>query len=150
MWYLYAGKVVENVGTARYSDAADGRPAFCAKGTVVNFVVKYIKRLVPNTTCQMRSRFAARCSMATVCSMSSPRLSLKIWLSLQYTGGTTGVAKGAMLTHRNMLANLEQVKATMGRFCTGKSAGSDRAAAVSHFALTVNCLLLSSWVGKTC
>lgn len=33
---------------------------------------------------------------------------------LQYTGGTTGVAKGAMLTHRNMLANLEQVKATYG------------------------------------
>jgi long-chain acyl-CoA synthetase len=36
---------------------------------------------------------------------------------LQYTGGTTGVAKGAMLTHRNMLANLEQVNATYGRCC---------------------------------
>ncbi len=33
---------------------------------------------------------------------------------LQYTGGTTGVAKGAMLTHRNMLANLAQVHATYG------------------------------------
>jgi long-chain acyl-CoA synthetase len=53
---------------------------------------------------------------------------------LQYTGGTTGVAKGAMLTHRNMLANLEQVNATYGPLLhPGKEPGGNGPTAVSHF-----------------
>ncbi len=62
----------------------------------------------------MPFHFVAHCITATGCSTSNPNLVPEDLAFLQYTGGTTGVAKGAMLTHRNMLANLEQVNATYG------------------------------------
>lgn len=61
---------------------------------------------------------------------------------LQYTGGTTGVAKGAMLSHRNMQANLEQTKATYGSLLKAGKETVVTALPLYHiFALTVNCLL---------
>jgi long-chain acyl-CoA synthetase len=71
-------------------------------------VVKYVKKMVPDWRLDGALPFsealargaAARC---TPVSMNASDLAF-----LQYTGGTTGVSKGAMLTHRNMLANLEQ------------------------------------------
>ncbi|BAN96308.1 AMP-dependent synthetase and ligase [Plautia stali symbiont] len=61
---------------------------------------------------------------------------------LQYTGGTTGVAKGAMLTHGNMQANLEQTKATYGKLLRAGQEQVVTALPLYHiFALTVNCLL---------
>jgi long-chain acyl-CoA synthetase len=61
---------------------------------------------------------------------------------LQYTGGTTGVAKGAMLTHRNMQANLEQTKATYGSLLKEGKETVVTALPLYHiFALTVNCML---------
>jgi long-chain acyl-CoA synthetase len=78
------------------------------KRWIVNLVVKYVKKMVPDWRIDGALPFsealargaAARC---TPVSMNASELAF-----LQYTGGTTGVSKGAMLTHRNMLANLEQ------------------------------------------
>ncbi|MDE9567376.1 AMP-binding protein, partial [Xenorhabdus bovienii] len=68
---------------------------------------------------------------------------------LQYTGGTTGVAKGAMLTHRNMLANLEQAK---GNYSPLMRPGEElvvTALPLYHiFALTINCLLFIELGGQ--
>ena len=62
----------------------------------------------------MPSRFAVRCKTGYRMQYVKPEVVSEDLAFLQYTGGTTGVAKGAMLTHRNMLANLEQVHATYG------------------------------------
>lgn len=85
-----------------------------AKGTVVNFVVKYIKRLVPKYHLPDAISFRSALHNGYRMQYVKPELVPEDLAFLQYTGGTTGVAKGAMLTHRNMLANLEQVNATYG------------------------------------
>ncbi len=85
-----------------------------AKGTVVNFVVKYIKRLVPKYHLPDAISFRSALHNGYRMQYVKPELVPEDLAFLQYTGGTTGVAKGAMLTHRNMLANTEQVNATYG------------------------------------
>ena len=68
---------------------------------------------------------------------------------LQYTGGTTGVSKGAMLTHRNMIANLEQAKATLKPLLEEGSELIVTALPLYHiFALTANCLTFVSLGGS--
>src|SRR5205085_11881749 len=68
---------------------------------------------------------------------------------LQYTGGTTGVAKGAMLTHRNLVANMQQSSAWLG---TNIREGEEliiTALPLYHiFALTANCLVFMKFGGK--
>jgi long-chain acyl-CoA synthetase len=81
------------------------------KGTIVNTVVRYIKKMVPAYTIPGATKFndavAAGRTMALEASTSTP----DDIAFLQYTGGTTGVAKGAMLLHRNLVANMLQVDA---------------------------------------
>ena len=81
------------------------------KGTIVNAVVRHIKKMVPPYTIPDATKFndavAAGRTMALEASTSAP----DDIAFLQYTGGTTGVAKGAMLLHRNLVANMLQVDA---------------------------------------
>jgi long-chain acyl-CoA synthetase len=81
------------------------------KGTIVNAVVRYIKKMVPAYTIPGATKFndavSAGHTMALEASTSMP----DDIAFLQYTGGTTGVAKGAMLLHRNLVANMLQVDA---------------------------------------
>lgn len=67
---------------------------------------------------------------------------------LQYTGGTTGVAKGAMLTHRNMLANPNRSTPPMGRCCIRKELVVTALPLYHIFALTINCLLFIELGGQ--
>ncbi|WP_241570175.1 AMP-binding protein, partial [Rosenbergiella collisarenosi] len=61
---------------------------------------------------------------------------------LQYTGGTTGVAKGAMLTHGNLLANIEQIKSVYGDLLVPGQEKIVSVLPLYHiFALMINCLL---------
>jgi len=84
------------------------------KGVVVNFVLKYIKKMVPNYTLRGAIRFNQALKLGSGHTLPKVELDHDDVAFLQYTGGTTGVAKGAMLTHRNIVANMLQCKALMG------------------------------------
>ena len=85
-----------------------------AKGAVMNFVVRYIKKMVPAYRLQGAVRF--RTALERGARLPAPDIAIdpSDIAFLQYTGGTTGVAKGAMLSHRNLVANMEQAAAWVG------------------------------------
>ncbi len=113
-----------------------------AKATLVNFVVRYIKRMVPKYHLPNAISFSRALQTGHRMHYTRPEIINDDLAFLQYTGGTTGVAKGAMLTHRNMQANLEQTKATYGSLLRAGKETVVTALPLYHiFALTVNCLL---------
>ncbi len=81
------------------------------KGGLVNFVVKHVKKMVPAYHIDGAVRFRDALSMGSRNKPPSVEVSNRDIAFLQYTGGTTGVAKGAMLTHRNLIANMLQAGA---------------------------------------
>ncbi len=112
------------------------------KATLVNFVVKYVKKLVPKYHLPGAVPFRSALQQGAQMSYQRPTLTNGDLAFLQYTGGTTGVAKGAMLTHGNMQANLEQTKATYGKLLRPGKEQVVTALPLYHiFALTVNGLL---------
>ncbi len=112
------------------------------KATLVDFVVKYVKRLVPKYNLPDAISFRRAMHYGYRMQYIKPNISGGDLAFLQYTGGTTGVAKGAMLTHRNMLANLEQARAAYGPVLKFGAEYVVTALPLYHvFALTVNCLL---------
>ncbi len=120
-----------------------------AKGTLVNFVVKYIKRLVPKYHLPDAISFRQVLQQGKRMPYVKPEVSNQDLAFLQYTGGTTGVAKGAMLTHRNMQANLMQARAAYGPVLQEGQELVVTALPLYHiFALTVNCLLFVEIGGK--
>jgi len=121
-----------------------------AKGTLVNFVVKYVKRLVPKYHLPDAISFRRALHNGYRMQYVKPEVVSQDLAFLQYTGGTTGVAKGAMLTHRNMLANLEQVNATYGPLLhRGKELVITALPLYHIFAFTVNMMLSMRTGGKT-
>jgi long-chain acyl-CoA synthetase len=84
------------------------------KGLVINLVVKYVKKLVPAYHIDGAVRFRDALSRGAAHAMPKADIGHEDIAFLQYTGGTTGVAKGAMLTHRNMIANMLQATAWIG------------------------------------
>lgn len=80
------------------------------KRTLVNFVVKYIKKLVPKYKLPHAVSFREALSIGKQRQYVKPNIVSQDLAFLQYTGGTTGVAKGAMLTHQNLIANMMQAK----------------------------------------
>ncbi|AIJ09881.1 MULTISPECIES: long-chain-fatty-acid--CoA ligase FadD [Edwardsiella] len=120
-----------------------------AKGTLVNFVVKYIKRLVPKYNLPDAISFRRALQRGRRMQYVKPDIVNDDLAFLQYTGGTTGVAKGAMLTHRNMQANLEQAKAAYSPLLKVGHEMVVTALPLYHvFALTVNCLLFIELGGR--
>ena len=112
------------------------------KATLVNFVVKYVKKLVPKYHLPGAVPFRSALQQGAQMRYQRPTLTNSDLAFLQYTGGTTGVAKGAMLTHGNMQANLEQTKATYGKLLRSGKEQVVTALPLYHiFALTVNGLL---------
>jgi len=112
------------------------------KATLVNFVVKYVKKLVPKYHLPGAVPFRHALQQGALLSYRRPTVRNEDLAFLQYTGGTTGVAKGAMLTHGNMQANLEQTKATYGKLLRPGKEQVVTALPLYHiFALTVNGLL---------
>ena len=78
------------------------------KRWIVNFVIKKIKKMVPDWRIDGAVTFHAALARGAAAHLTPVKVTHDDIAFLQYTGGTTGVAKGAMLTHRNMLANVEQ------------------------------------------
>jgi len=81
------------------------------KGAVVNFVLKYVKKLVPFYEIAGAVRFREALALGAPHTLPVIEIEPGDIAFLQYTGGTTGVAKGAMLTHRNLVANMQQASA---------------------------------------
>ncbi|RHW74864.1 long-chain-fatty-acid--CoA ligase FadD [Colwellia sp. RSH04] len=111
------------------------------KGAVVNAVVKHVKKMVPSFNLPDAVRFNSVISKGMRREFTPVEISGDDLAFLQYTGGTTGVSKGAMLTHRNMVANLEQAKAAIKPLLVEGEEVIVTALPLYHiFALTANCL----------
>ncbi|HEY4371725.1 MAG TPA: AMP-binding protein [Burkholderiales bacterium] len=115
------------------------------KRWVVNFVVKNVKKMVKPWNIPGTVGMRAALARGAAAAYKSPDLTHDDIAFLQYTGGTTGVAKGAMLTHRNMLANLEQSGAWIsGEFRKGEEVVVSPLPMYHVFCLTAT-LLFMKW-----
>jgi long-chain acyl-CoA synthetase len=81
------------------------------KGTIVNAVVRHIKKMVPAYSIPGAMKFNDAVAAGRKTTLLKPATEPDDIAFLQYTGGTTGIAKGAMLLHRNLVANVSQVEA---------------------------------------
>ncbi|MDP3669350.1 MAG: long-chain-fatty-acid--CoA ligase [Telluria sp.] len=81
------------------------------KGTLVNFVVRSVKKMVPAYSLPGATRFSAMLSQGARMALKPVRIGHDDIAFLQYTGGTTGLSKGAVLLHRNVIANVLQNEA---------------------------------------
>ncbi len=114
------------------------------KRTLVNFVVKYVKKLVPKYKLPNAVTFREVLAIGKNRQYVRPQLGREDLAFLQYTGGTTGVAKGAMLTHGNIIVNVFQAKWIAEPFVGDhkRERSAILALPLYHvFALTVNCIL---------
>ena len=109
------------------------------RGLIANFVVRRVRRAVPPWRLPQAVRFSRAIAQGRMRQAELPKIEPEDLAFLQYTGGTTGVPKGAMLTHRNMIANLQQVAAWIGPVVLPQGETFVTALPLYHvFALTVN------------
>jgi long-chain acyl-CoA synthetase len=113
------------------------------KGSLVNFVVKNIKKMVPKFDLPGAIKFKDALMKGSGMKFEKPVITNDDIAFLQYTGGTTGVSKGAMLTNRNILANMLQIAEWKSPILRKKEETIITALPLYHiFALTVNCLAM--------
>ena len=124
---------VKHVVVASMGDMLGG-----LKGTIVNFVVRRVKKMVPAYALPNSISFNDALAAGGKLPFNAPTIGPDDIAFLQYTGGTTGVAKGAMLLHRNMVANrpagggVERADASIAPPRDRAADRADRAAALSH------------------
>ncbi|MDE1888000.1 MAG: long-chain-fatty-acid--CoA ligase [Gammaproteobacteria bacterium] len=112
------------------------------KRALVNFVVRKVKKMVPPWRIEGAVPFRTALAQGASHSMDEVQVTGTDVAFLQYTGGTTGVAKGAALTHRNMVANVLQASAWLGPHLTKGREVVITALPLYHiFSLTANCLV---------
>jgi long-chain acyl-CoA synthetase len=118
------------------------------KGPIVNFVLRHVKKMVPEFDIPGAVRFRDTLTLGLMHPLPDVAIAPEDLAFLQYTGGTTGVAKGAMLTHRNLVANMQQAAAWIG---TNVRYGEEliiTALPLYHiFALTANGLVFMKFGG---
>jgi long-chain acyl-CoA synthetase len=123
------------------------------KGALVNYVVRNVKKMVPTFNLPQAVRFNDALAKGSRGSLKRPEIGPDDVAVLQYTGGTTGVSKGAVLLHRNVMANALQSEAwnapAMNRVPAGEQPTSVCALPLYHiFAFTVNMMLGMRTGGK--
>lgn len=118
------------------------------KSALVNFVVKNVKKMVPDWEIPGATSFHKAISEGKWQTLDNVELRQDDIAFLQYTGGTTGVSKGAALTHGNMIANFLQLKDWAGdMFSEGQETAICALPLYHIFSLTVNCLLFMNLGG---
>jgi long-chain acyl-CoA synthetase len=111
------------------------------KGVLVNLVVRHVKKLVPAWRIPGAINLHSALATGRGRGFKAVEVGLDDLAFLQYTGGTTGVAKGAMLSHRNVVANVTQAHAWISTLVRDKQELIVTALPLYHiFALTANCL----------
>jgi long-chain acyl-CoA synthetase len=111
------------------------------KKVFTNFAVKYVKKMIPAFDLPNAVRFLDALKQGNKQSYERPEITGDALAFLQYTGGTTGVSKGAMLTHRNIVANLEQTSTILENVIEpGKELVVTALPLYHIFALQGNCL----------
>lgn len=115
------------------------------KSTIVNFVLKYVKKMVPPFRLPGHKNIKEILAHADSRKFSKPVITHDDTAFLQYTGGTTGVSKGAELTHGNIVSNILQAKAWLGPFVKeGEEIVITPLPLYHIFSLTANCLCFSA------
>ncbi|MBT8143010.1 MAG: AMP-binding protein [Gammaproteobacteria bacterium] len=134
---VIANADVSKVITTQIGDALPG-----LKGKLMSFAVKYIKKMVPTWSLPGSTTYKKAMTEGKWQEMDEVALSLEDTAFLQYTGGTTGVSKGAQLTHGNMVANLQQASAWISTKTKEGDEAIITALPLYHiFSLTANCLV---------
>jgi long-chain acyl-CoA synthetase len=119
------------------------------KGAIINFVLKYVKKMVPEYDIPGAVRFKNTLTLGQMHTLPTIDIAPQDIAFLQYTGGTTGVAKGAMLTHRNLVSNMLQSHAWISANTKEGSEIIITALPLYHiFALTANCLVFMKLGGQ--
>jgi long-chain acyl-CoA synthetase len=119
------------------------------KGVLMNLVLKYVRKAIPAWNLAGSTSLKQALKQGSRQNFQKPELGLDDLAFLQYTGGTTGVAKGAMLTHKNLVANMLQAQVWM----SASGIGEDTEIIVTAlplyhiFALTACCLVYTSLGG---
>jgi long-chain acyl-CoA synthetase len=118
------------------------------KGALINFVLRHVKKQVPEYDLPGAIRFGQALDLGKKHALPDIDIRGHDIAFLQYTGGTTGVAKGAMLTHRNLVANMQQSSVWLGSNAKPGHEVIITALPLYHiFALTANCLVFMKFGG---
>ena len=143
-------KVIDDTDVEHVITTGVGDRLGVLKGTLINCVLKYVKKQVPAYHLPNAIKFNKVMAKGSKLSFSSVTVTGEDLAFLQYTGGTTGPSKGAMLTHRNMVANLEQSNAaTKNVYEVGKEIMVTALPLYHVYALTSNCLCSVSYTHLT-
>lgn len=144
---ILANTKIEHIIVTELGDLLGG-----VKGAVVNFVVKHVKKMVPAYSLPSAVSFKTALRKGASSAFSKPSVSLDDVAVLQYTGGTTGVAKGAKLSHKNLVAHNSMITHWFGPYLkqTTEQEIIITAIPMYHiFALTVNGVLMFSSGAKS-
>ena len=118
------------------------------KGAIVNFVVKHVKKMVPPFQLRGHLSFNNVLTAGNPANLQRPRIKGEDIAFLQYTGGTTGVSKGAVLLHSNVVANIMQAKEWIkSSIEEGKETIVTPLPLYHIFSLTANCFIFGSTGG---
>ena len=119
------------------------------KGMILNAALRYLKKAVPAYQLPQAVTFSKALERGGNASLAETNLDHSDLAFLQYTGGTTGVSKGAMLTHGNMVANMQQSSAWLGgQINLGQEVIITALPLYHIFALTANCLVFLKFGGR--
>jgi len=141
-------KVIANTSVKHVITTQIGDMLGFPKSLIVNFVVKKVKKMVPEWNLAGTTTFKAALSKGNMNRLKVPKLTHKDLAFLQYTGGTTGVSKGAELTHGNIVANMMQAFAWIkGQLRPGEEIIITPLPLYHIFSLTANFLIFSSLGG---
>jgi long-chain acyl-CoA synthetase len=142
-------KVIDDTDVEHVITTGVGDRLGALKGTLINCVLKYVKKQVPAYHLPDAVKFNKAMDKGSSLSFSPVDITGADLAFLQYTGGTTGPSKGAMLTHRNMVANIEQSHAaTKNVYVVGEEIMITALPLYHVYALTSNCLAFMPFGGK--
>lgn len=143
-------QIIGNTNISIVITTSIGEMLGAIKGRFTNFVVRKIKRMVPKFSIPNTVTVKEAIKQGSKFTLNQIETCSDDVIVHQYTGGTTGVAKGAMLTNRNLLANMLQIKAWLSGSMNENETVTLSPLPMYHiFAFTVNCMAMMSYGAKT-